>query len=181
MAQASVRLMHNACRDLYETLETEYGLGVSVSEHIEFEVTFMTCSLIDGEITVAAWANRDARAPKSLATRRDNPSLYAGTETDRLYQDEPHPSICVIHGYIELQRTLSGAKTTRIKSSVIWPVVDDEFALRGTLVVHCDRVGFFSQGAEKLWRELLEPYTKRLALARVTADRASELGLGEAF
>ena len=111
VAQASVRLMHNACRDLYETLETEYGLGVSVSEHIEFEVTFMTCSLIDGEITVAAWANRDARAPKSSChSKGQSEPLRRHGDGPPVPGREPHPSICVIHGYIELQRTLSGAK-----------------------------------------------------------------------
>lgn len=181
VAPASVQLMHNACRDLYETLETEYGLGVSVSEHIEFEVTFMTPSMLDNEITIAAWANRDARAPKSLATRRVNPKIYVGTETDRLYQDENRTPRFVSSTDTLSYKELYPGQKVRLKSSVIWPVVDDEFALRGTLVVHCDRVGFFSSSSEKLWRELLEPYTKRLALARVLAGRTCELGLGIAF
>jgi hypothetical protein len=149
---ASVQLMQNACRDLYETLETDFGLGVSVSEHIEFEVTFMTRSLIDNEITIAAWANRGARAPKSLAKRSQDPKLYTGTETDRLYQDENRTPRFVSSTDTQTYKELYPGQKTRIKSSVIWPVVDDEFALRGTLVVHCDRSGFFSNKSEKLWR-----------------------------
>ena len=181
LAQAPVQLMHNACRDLYETLEADYGVGVSVSEHIEFEVTFMTRSIVDNEITIAAWANRDARAPKSLARRNQNPNIYAGTETDRLYQDDNLTPRFVSSTDTQTYKELYPGQKTRIKSSVIWPVVDDEFALHGTLVVHCDRVGFFLIASEKLWRELLEPYTKRLALARVMADRSRELGLDVAF
>jgi hypothetical protein len=152
-----------------------------VSEHIEFEVTFMTRSIIDGQITIAAWMNRDARAPKSLATRSQNPNLYAGTETDHLYQDQNRTPRFVASTDTQTYKELYPGQKTRIKSSVIWPVVDDEFTLHGTLVVHCDRVDFFSKASEKLWRELLEPYTKRLALARVVADRARDLGFDAAF
>ncbi|MBT2244300.1 hypothetical protein JQK15_12220 [Sphingobium sp. BHU LFT2] len=174
LAQAVISMMFSACQDLYDTLETEYGFKVSVSDHVEFEVTFMTRSLGDDEITIAAWANRDGRAPKSLAGRKANSKAYSGTETDLLYQDVNRTPRFIEStdgtGYKELY---PGQKT-RIKSSVIWPVVDDEFGLRGTLVVHCDRHEFFSSKAEKLWRETLEPYTKRLALARVLADRVAE-------
>jgi hypothetical protein len=181
IGQAPVELMRNACRDLYDTLETEYGHAVGISEHIEFEVTFMTTSLNDGEITIAAWANRDARAPKSLASRKSNSTFYAGTETHMLYQDHNRTPRFVSTTDTQSYKELYTGQKTRIKSSVIWPVVDDEFALRGTLVVHCDREGFFSNASEKLWREALEPYTKRLALARVLADRAQGSGFGPAF
>lgn len=181
LAEAPVQLMQNACRDLYETLEAEYGRGVSISEHIEFEVTFMTRSIRDGEITIAAWMNRDGRAPKSLAGRTQNPTLYAGTETDHLYQDENRTPRFVSCTDTPTYKELYPGQKTRIKSSVIWPVVDDAFALRGTLVVHCDRADFFSSASEKLWRESLEPYTKRLSLARVLADRALELGFDVEF
>ena len=61
-----VGLMSNAVSQLYETLENEYGAQVSLEEHVEFEVTFMTKSLRDGEITIASWANRDGRAPNEF-------------------------------------------------------------------------------------------------------------------
>ncbi|MHA4836014.1 hypothetical protein [Sphingopyxis sp. MSC1_008] len=174
MSKAVVDMMFSACQDLYDTLETEYSYKVSVRDHIEFEVTFMTRSLEDDEITIAAWANRDGRAPKSLAGRKTNPKVYVGTETDLLYQDDNRtPRFIASTDGVGYKELYPGQKT-RIKSSVIWPVVDDEFGLRGTLVVHCDRDEFFSSGSEKLWRETLEPYTKRLALARVLADRAAE-------
>src|SRR5262249_1569150 len=80
-------LMQRACKDLHDTLETEYGLGVSVTDHIEFEVTFMTLSVDDGELTVAAWANREGRAPKSLVKRKVDATVYRGTETHKLYED----------------------------------------------------------------------------------------------
>jgi len=83
-----VELMNNAVSELYETLETEYGTAVSITEHVEFEVTFMTKSFKDNKITIAAWASRDGRAPKSMAKRAADPDIYAGTETAKLYADE---------------------------------------------------------------------------------------------
>lgn len=181
LAAAPRSLMFNACRDLYETLETEYGYKVSVSEHIEFEVTFMTCSIYDAEITVAAWENRDRRAPKSLAGRKADPKLYSGTETYLLYQDKNRTARFVSSTSGTAYKELYPGQKKRIRSSVIWPVVDDEFGLHGTLVVHCDREDFFSSKSEKLWREMLEPYTKRLALARVLAERIKAAGLDPGF
>lgn len=181
LAQAPIKLMQNACKDLHDTLEGEYGIGVSVSEHIEFEVTFMTESIDDGAITIAAWANRDARAPKSLARRKNACDTYVGTETDKLYQD-PNRTPRFIHSTtVQDYKELYPGQKSRIRSSVIYPVVDDEFSLQGTLVVHCDRENFFRVEADKLWRELLEPYTKRLALARVAAERVKRLGLPISF
>jgi hypothetical protein len=177
LGQAAIELMKNACRDLYETFETEYGLGVRVSDHIEFEVTFMTRSIDDDEITVAAWANRDARAPKSLARRAADPKIYTGTETDKLYQDANRSPRFVSSTTSQDYKELYPGQKKRIRSSVIYPVVDDEFTLHGTLVVHCDRENSFSESSEKLLREMLEPYTKRLALARVVADKAKTFGL----
>jgi hypothetical protein len=152
-----------------------------VSEHIEFEVTFMTQSIDDRAITVAAWANRNARAPKSLARRRTDPDTYVGTETDKLYQDTNRSPRFISSTTSQDYKELYPGQKTRIRSSVIYPVVDDEFSLRGTIVVHCDRENFFRAEADKLWRELLEPYTKRLALARVAADRIMHLGLPISF
>jgi GAF domain-containing protein len=181
LAQAPLRLMQNACKDLHDTLEAEYGVGVSVSEHIEFEVTFMTLSIDDGAITVAAWANRDARAPKSLALRKTDRHTYVGTETDKLYQDANRSPRFISSTTLQDYKELYPGQKSRIRSSIIYPVVDDEFSLWGTLVVHCDRENFFRAEADKLWRELLEPYTKRLALARVAADRVNALGLPISF
>jgi GAF domain-containing protein len=159
----------------------EYGYDVRVSEHVEFEVTFMTTSIQDGEITIAAWANRDARAPKSLAERKGDPTRYHGTETDRLYQDPNRSPRIISSTSTEDYKELYPGQKRRIRSTIVYPVVDEAFALQGTIVVHCDEEGFFDSASEKLWRELLEPYTKRLALARLGADKAQDYGFGTGF
>lgn len=175
------KLMMKACEDLYEVLEAEYGNSGSVSDHIAFEVTFMTHSLVDGEITVAAWANRDGRAPKSLSKRQAEPKIYEGTETDQLFKDPNRTSRFISSTEGTAYRELYPSQKMRIKSSVVWPVLDQESGLHGTLVAHCDEVGFFDGKHEKLWRETLEPYTKRLALARVLANRIHASGHNPGF
>jgi hypothetical protein len=175
-------MMMRATGDLYATLEAEYSPGTSMMEHIEFEVTFMTQSLIDGNITIAAWANRTGRAPKSLRYRVTDPNFYDDTETARLYSD-PNLSARYIESTDETEyKELYTGQKQRIKSSVIYPVADDRYTLLGTLVVHCDKVGFFKSEAQKFWGELLEPYTKRLALARALALRLrDDLGAAPHF
>ncbi len=164
-------LMKNAVQQLYETLEAEYGTAVSVEDHVEFEVTFMTMSIKDGKITIAAWANRDGRAPKSLAKRDKNPEIYSETETAKLYDDENRTVRIIPTTSDSDYKELYPGQKQRIRSSIIYPVIDDTSALLDTLVVHCDRNNFFCVKDAKLWRELLEPYTKRLALARFAVDR----------
>ena len=74
-------------------------------------------------------------------------------------------------------KELYPGQKTRIRSSIIYPVVDDRFDLLGTLVVHCDKDLFFQSSHIKSWRELLEPYSKRLALAKIVLDK---LAIGHA-
>lgn len=169
-----VKFIKNAVTELYDTLETEYGAAVSIDEHIEFEVTFMSESYVDGKITIAAWANRDGRAPKSLRMRQTNSDIYSETETAKLYADENKTVRIVESASGSDYKELYPGQKTRIQSSVIYPVLDDAFTLVGALVVHCDKKGFFRKSEVKFWRELLEPYTKRLALAAVAADKLSK-------
>jgi len=167
-------MMKRSVFDLYKTLELEYGQNESLERRIEFEVTFMTKSLVDHKITIAAWANRDGRAPKSLTMRALEPDIYTNTETDKLYQD-PNMTARVIESTStpELNyKELYPGQRTRIRSSIVYPVLDDESHLAGTVVIHCDRDGFFKPARMRFWRELLEPYTKRLALARTISDIA---------
>jgi hypothetical protein len=166
-----VELMRNAVTQLYETVEAQYGTAPSIEDHIEFEVTFMTLSLRDSKITIASWANRDGRAPKSLAKRDVKPETYSGTETAKLYADENRAVRIVSSTAGGDYKELYPGQKRRIQSSIVYPVVDDMFALLGTLVVHCDRDGFFSNDDIKVWRELIEPYTKRLALARIAVEK----------
>ena len=58
---------------LYALFESNYGQSEELERRINFEVTFMTKSFIDGNITIPAYANRDKRAPISMAKRQNIP------------------------------------------------------------------------------------------------------------
>jgi hypothetical protein len=176
----AIAIMKRSVSDLYNILELEYGENESLDNRIEFEVTFMTKSLRDSNITIAAWENRDRRAPKSLSMRKENPDIYVDTETDKIYRD-PNKTVRVIENTStsEYKELYQGQKN-RIKSSIVYPVLDDESHLVGTIVIHCDRTNYFVHSRIRFWRELLEPYTKRLALARIISDIvASKSGQGD--
>ena len=58
----------------------------------------------------------------------------------------------------------------RIKSSVVYPVLSDKSELLGTVVIHCNRAGFFRTAEERFWTKLIEPYAKRIALEKIKFD-----------
>ena len=66
----SLKYIQNIVDSLYQSLESEFGKAFSNNERIDFEVTFMTKSYIDGNITIPASANKDGRTPYSMLIRR---------------------------------------------------------------------------------------------------------------
>jgi hypothetical protein len=161
----------------YVSLEAAYGQSARTEDRIDFEVTFMTRSYQDGEITIPACANRDGRAPRSMVLRKQNSKIYDGTVTAGVYR-EARPSVHIIEdtsdsgvGYQELYPD----QTRRIRSSIIFPVLSDTNEVLGTLVVHCDRTGFFRRADEKYWTDLLEIFAKRLAVTKKRLDNLAAL------
>jgi GAF domain-containing protein len=140
---ASTEHIQSLVEELHKVVETQFG--GSFDAPIDFEVTFMTKSYVDGKITIYAYQNRDRRAPPSLLLREHDPDLYErGTETSKIYQMvKPEMRIISntfvgmpdeVHG--EYQSLYTG-QLDRIKSSIIYPVLSDSNQLLGTVVVHC--------------------------------------------
>src|SRR6266540_3022059 len=71
---------------LYQILQAQFGQAGSLLNEIDFEVTFMTKSYVDGKITIYAYENRDHRSPRSLVLRQNDPDIYAGTVTAEVYR-----------------------------------------------------------------------------------------------
>ncbi len=167
----SIRLLVHS---LYETLEAHFSQAEHINERIEFEVTFMTRSYLDGKITVAAWANRDGRMPTSLSIRQDDPNIYDRTITAKLYlAQRPFPRVIpdTFDPHYEYSE-LYDHERDRIRSSIVYPVLSDQNRLIGTLVAHCDKPNFFQQSDLKYWREILEIFAKRIALEKLRLDQA---------
>lgn len=164
----------NLVQAAYDVLTANFGQAERLDERIQFEVTFMTKSYADDEITIAAWANHDDRKPTSMQQRPTNPNVYDRTVTADIYR-AARPEMRIVEdtsvpqsGYAELY---AGQKE-RIKSSVVHPVLSSEYGLLGTLVLHCDKPGFFAERDQKFWRMFCEIFAKRLALAKLLLDAA---------
>jgi len=160
----------------YAAFEAAYGHAARTEERIDFEVTFMTKSYVDGHITIPAYANRDARAPRSLILRPNRSDIYDNTVTATVYR-ELRPRVHIIEDTSDPStnyQELYPEQKLRIKSSVVFPVLAHTNELLGTLVVHCDRPNFFQRVDEKFWTDVLEIFSKRLALAKLKLDKLTE-------
>lgn len=157
----------------YQTFESAYGQVRTGQERTDFEVTFMTMSFRDGHLTVAAAANKDNRMPRSLVLREQNPEIYGRTVSADIYR-APSPRINIVSDTeAEIYNELYPDQKKRIKSSIVFPVLTPAYELLGTLVVHCDKPGFFSSEKEKYFSDLLEIFAKRIALEAVRLRRAA--------
>ena len=155
----------------YQTFESAYGQLRKTQERIDFEVTYMTPSLRDGKLTVAAAANKDNRMPRSLQLREKEPTIYDRTVSADVFR-APGPRIVIISDTgSDNYKELYPEQKRRIKSSIIFPVLTPNYRLLGTLVVHCDRTGFFDANKEKYFSDLLEIFSKRIALEAVRLNR----------
>ena len=178
-AIASVHQINQIVERLYLVMEALYSDAHDFVHQINFEVTFMTKSYRDKEITVLSWRNRDRRAPRSLDLRNSNPTIYANTVTAELYL-AARPEAVIISdaaGDSRYHEIYPGQKQ-RIRSSIVYPVLSDNNVLLGTLVVHCDSPGFFKSDDKIYWAVLLEIYAKRIAYQKLCLDIFKELDLG---
>jgi GAF domain-containing protein len=152
------------------TFEAAFGKGLTSEERIDFEVTFMTKSYRDGHITIPAYANKDGRAPRSMVLRAQHPEIYDSTVTAQIYREAgPTPHIVEDTAIADYNELYSGQKD-RIRSSIIFPVLSDKNEVLGTLVMHCDKRGFFLKREQKYWRDMLEIFAKRIALQKARMD-----------
>jgi hypothetical protein len=172
---ASVDRIQEIVDDAYSTFESIYGNQERSGERIDFEVTFMTHSYADDKLTIPCSANRSGRKPRSMVLREKNPKIYDDTETAKVYNAKrPNPIIVsdtLNSTYVELYPS----QKERIKSSIIYPVLSEDNVVLGTLVIHCDRTGFFTYEKEKFWSDLLEVFSKRISVEKVKLDLMDQI------
>ncbi|HEY5941649.1 MAG TPA: hypothetical protein VIT89_02155 [Solirubrobacterales bacterium] len=170
-----MRAIDGLVSSVYTVLSAHYGQAERLEDRIDFEVTYMTKSFADDEITIGAWANRDGRKPTSMNERRSNPRVYEQTVTAAVYRSQ-QPSMRIIEDTSDpksnYEELYSGQKE-RIRSSVVSPVFSADFELLGTLVLHCDRQRFFKVEDRKFWHEFCEVFAKRIALEALLLNLAA--------
>ncbi len=174
---ASLEHVESLVAALYEVVQSQFGQAGSLLGSIDFEVTFMTRSYQDGKLTVYACRNRDYREPRSLILRRENTDIYERTVTAQVYR-APRPEMQVVEDTREeAYEELYPGQLERIRSSVICPVLSDRNELLGTIVVHCNKGGFFKKKDALFWRRLIEIYAKRVAYEKTCLDLFPSLDL----
>lgn len=148
----------------YLVLASSYGRSSAAESRIDFEVTFMTKSLKDSKITIPASANRDGRKPRTMQLRESNANIYEQSVTAQVYRAESPRMIITSDTSDPQYAALYADQKTRIRSSVVYPVLSPDHKLLGTLVAHCDRANFFKSSEEKFWHDFLEVFAKRVAV-----------------
>ncbi len=171
-------------KKLYYTLESHFTDAIKLDlegKRIDFEVTFMTKSYKDNYITIPACNNRENRSPRSMVLREKNPEIYENTVTAEIYKmDRPSMKIIEDTNSVEYHELYSGQKE-RIRSSIVYPVLSDNNELLGTIVLHCNRPNFFLEKDKHYWRELIEVFSKRIALEKIKLDAINNGLSGKSF
>ena len=165
----NLQLTIDCCYDFFESSFTDKSQLVN---KIKFEATFMTRSYKDGKITIPFSANKEQRRPSSMLLREEKPDIYENTETAKVYKMK-HPVMVLIENTSsegEKYNELYQDQKQRIKSSVILPVLSHKNEILGTLVVHCDKEGFFEMNRYQFWNELLDMFAVELGYNKIFLD-----------
>lgn len=169
LALDNMQLTIQCCYDFFESAFTDKGQLVN---EIKFEATFMTKSYNDNEITIPCSANKENRLPTSMLLRKTNSKIYAETETAKIYKMK-HPVMILIEdtsNQKDKYKEIYEEQTKRIKSSVILPVLSHKNELLGTLVVHCNKPGFFKKERYLFWSELLDMFAVEIGYHKEVLD-----------
>ena len=162
-------------RSAWETLEREHGHLPGDDGRLEFRITFMTRSYRDSAITVAAWANRGNRRPRSLQQRDHDSSIYENTVTADIYRMQDPAAVISSDTTLPQHNRhfrIYPEEPRIIQSHMAWPVLSPDSGLLGTFVVDCNRRGFFQQEDRLVWQAYCEPIVEIIALEKLRLDRA---------
>jgi GAF domain-containing protein len=165
-------------RTVVESAHRELERHYALPARRRFKVNFMTRSFADGEITIAAWANKAERRPSSLQKRASDTHVYNTTKTAEVYRmEEPLPIIVDDTSRPEHSRNyvLDSHQRDRIRSHLVWPVLCPQHELLGTFVIDCTEAGFFRPEDEILWEDFCEGHARPLALEMLRLKSATVL------
>ena len=132
----------------------------------------MTKSYKDNYITIPAYSNRPKRAPISMSLREGKPDIYDNTVTADIYREtKPHMHIIEnTNSSVDEYKELYPEQKSRIKSSIVFPVLSPQNKILATVVVHCDKDNFFKKNDFKFWNNLIEIFSKYIGLEKIKID-----------
>jgi hypothetical protein len=161
-----ITLMVHEC---YEFFKDSFIRQGELENEKSFEVSFMTKSYIDKEITIVASENEKHRTARSMLIRDYTPTIFQGTETYKIYEEydsqkDKTLGIRIIEDCMNYDafKTLHEDQAREIRSMAVLPVISSKNELLGTLVVCVNEVGFFKKIYSHFWGELLEIYSTEI-------------------
>lgn len=174
----NINTIVNQC---FEFFDNAFSSKTELVRAINFEVTFMTKSYKDHEITIPASRNRDRTQPRSMEKRKNNNKIYENTVTAEVYKEYSSgekPRMHIIedtnssdkHETGNVYHFLYDGEGERIKSSIVMPIISYKNELLGTLVVHCDKKGFFKVKKSKFWKEVLGIFAVEISHEKLYMD-----------
>lgn len=171
LVDESFRCMQLTVECCYDFFQGSFSKIGELIDDIQFEVTYMTKSYIDNEITIPCSANKEHRTPVSMVLRKDNPQIFNNTETAKIYSMD-RPAMILIEDTIKDQDYISTYENqkARIRSTLILPILSHHYELLGTLVVHCNQSSFFKRTRYDFWKELLEMFSSEIGYYKLLID-----------
>jgi GAF domain-containing protein len=150
----------------WDVVNSHHNISVAATERLNFEMTLITPSLEDSELTIASWCNRDSVRPKSLLMREKERDIYRKTEAYKMIVERTTETLVIedTSAPKENYEQLYAGQKTRIRSCVLHPILSPKSEHLAVLVLHCDQAGFFRLSDRRYWRELLSVFAPSIAL-----------------
>lgn len=175
-ASDGIQLVVNGCYDFFHTT---FGNGIELIEQTAFEVTFMTLSYIDGEITIPYSCNRNHSTPTSMLMRKEDKTIYKSTITAEIYKEAKENKILTIKIIPDTSinyNFIYDSQKESAKSSIVVPVTSRNGELLGTLVVYCNQTNFFKEKDRQFWQEMMQLFTVEIGTYKIILDSSAEGG-----
>ncbi len=151
----------------WEVVNSHHNGSSTSTERINFELTLITQSLRDSELTIAAWCNRDNRRPKSLLLRdQNNVRIYERTEAAKMISNRVMDTLVIedTSAPEANYEALYDDQKVRIRSAVLHPILSPKSEHLAILVLHCERTDFFRNEDRRYWHELFTVFAPSIAL-----------------
>lgn len=151
----------------WEVVNSHHNVSVTATERINFEMTLITPSLRDSELTIASWCNRENLRPKSLLIRiQEDTKIYQRTRAAKMISNRVTDTIVIedTSAPMENYEHLYEGQKERIRSSVLHPILSPKNEHLAVLVLHCDQTGFFRVDDRRYWHELFSVFAPSIAL-----------------
>ena len=177
----NIQLAVNKCYDFFCS---SFGNNKILIEETKFEVTYMTLSYRDSQITIPCSRNKEKRTPTSMLNRPEDPQIYKDTVTAEIYKEyNEHckPTLKIIENTLNESANkkyhfIYENQNERIKSSVVLPILSHKNELLGTLVVHCNTCNFFKEKQRPFWYEILQLFASEIGKNKLLLDKTIEKG-----